>query len=90
MATLDDIPNASPSGTDKTALDVTPDHVFDAGAGSVVVPVGDALLQSEYSRHGHDLQLETPDGVTFQPMMRQLSKPGVHQSVQPSRPASKP
>ena len=61
MATLDNTPN----GSEKTALDMTPDHVFEAGAAPVVVPVGDALLQADYSRHGGDLQLQTPDGVTI-------------------------
>ena len=65
MATLDNSPAGSSGNTGKTALDLTPDHVFEAGVAPVVVPVGDALLQSDYSRHGQDLQLETPDGVTI-------------------------
>ena len=52
-------------GGGKTVLDVSPDHVFEAGVAPVVVPVGDALLQAEYTRHGGDLQLETPSGETI-------------------------
>jgi len=46
----------------KSVADISPDYVFDGTSAAIVVPVGDALLNSEYSRNGPDLFLETPDG----------------------------
>ncbi|RVU39409.1 hypothetical protein EOI86_09280 [Hwanghaeella grinnelliae] len=46
----------------KSVADLTPDYVFDGTSAAIVVPVGDALLNAEYSRSGPDLLLETPDG----------------------------
>ena len=48
--------------TGQSVTDATPDYVFDGTSAAIVVPVGDALLNAEYSRSGPDLYLETPDG----------------------------
>lgn len=45
-------------------VDAAPDHVIAAGPGAVVLPYGDLLLQADYLRVGHDLQLTSPDGTS--------------------------
>lgn len=49
-------------GSENATGEKAPDYVFDGTSAAIVVPVGDALLNAEYSRSGPDLYLETPDG----------------------------
>ncbi|MEQ9488448.1 MAG: FecR domain-containing protein [Alphaproteobacteria bacterium] len=63
MARLDP---ANETGTQSSGPPASPDHVIEAGAGAVVLPYGDLLLQAEYSRFGGDLILEAPNGETVQ------------------------